>query len=280
MIIACPACATRYAVPDSAIGVDGRTVRCAKCRNSWFQEGPVVEVPPMAPTPAPAPISEAAPAPMTQTAVMEAQPPVAAPPAPSPAPVAAPAMAAAAPANPAPVVAPPVEPAAPEPAPAPSIKDRFASSPSSFAHEPPFRPRRNPARMWTMLAVGFALVSTGAMAAVYEFGLPDWLPLPQTGHSEPDLKLTFPAARQERRPLNSQNDYFNISGTITNIGQSRRSVPSLMIVLRDARNRAVYTVEAAPPKPVLNPGENLTINTAIVDAPKAAVSAEVKWKVN
>src|SRR3569623_2104173 len=39
MIIACPACATRYVVPDSAIGVGGRTVRCAKCRQSWNQEG-------------------------------------------------------------------------------------------------------------------------------------------------------------------------------------------------------------------------------------------------
>ncbi|MBT8427636.1 MAG: zinc-ribbon domain-containing protein, partial [Erythrobacter sp.] len=39
MIIACPACSTRYVVPDSAIGVDGRTVRCAKCKHSWYQEG-------------------------------------------------------------------------------------------------------------------------------------------------------------------------------------------------------------------------------------------------
>ena len=45
MIITCPACATRYVVPDSAIGVDGRTVRCAKCRHSWFQEGAELDLP-------------------------------------------------------------------------------------------------------------------------------------------------------------------------------------------------------------------------------------------
>ncbi len=45
MIIACPACKTRYVVPENAIGDSGRTVRCAKCKHSWFQE-PEFDLPP------------------------------------------------------------------------------------------------------------------------------------------------------------------------------------------------------------------------------------------
>ncbi len=38
MILQCPACNARYAVPDHAIGANGRTVKCVKCAHQWFVE--------------------------------------------------------------------------------------------------------------------------------------------------------------------------------------------------------------------------------------------------
>ncbi len=75
MIIACPACNTRYVVPDNAIGDDGRTVRCAKCKHSWFQEA-VFDLPPQNEVEAPEPVAEPAPPP--------SPPPAPPPPAPEP----------------------------------------------------------------------------------------------------------------------------------------------------------------------------------------------------
>lgn len=96
--------------------------------------------------------------------------------------------------------------------------------------------------------------------------------------SHPDLVLDFPRGRQDRRTLPNGTEFFGASGTITNVGATRRAVPALIIVLRDAKGRVVYSWEAASPKPQLAPGESVTINEAVTDVPKSARVAEIGWK--
>lgn len=288
MIIACPACSTRYAVPDSAIGLEGRTVRCAKCRHSWFQEGPelALETPPAhdqaragqpAPQPAPAPRTpelKPAAAPAPSPSVKPAPP---AKPEPTPVPVAAPEA--------------PREPGfAPPPAQAREAAAyyddtegtvRYADEgPSSFDFSPPFRPRRNWAKIGTYAAAVFAVVTLGLAGAIAWGGLPDWVPIARETfqQAQPDLQLDFPRKRQDRKPLPDGTEFFSVSGTISNIGSETRYVPSLLVVLRDERDRIVYEKEVVPPKSKLAPGEAITVNEALTDIPKAASTAEIGWK--
>ncbi len=152
--------------------------------------------------------------------------------------------------------------------------------PSPFDHQPPFRRRRNPAKMWTIAGVAFALTVAALGGAAWQFGLPQWLPGPvQTfGADRPDLVLSFPPEKQDRRQLPNGTEYFGASGTVTNNGKDVRAIPQILIVLRDSQDKVVKTWEVPPPQDELAPGESVTINAAVTDVPKSAKVAEIGWK--
>lgn len=299
MIIACPACSTRYVVPDTAIGIDGRTVRCAKCRHSWHQEGPELDLTEM---------EAVKPAPTAETDAPPPAPPPPPPPPPPPAPRTAPVEA---PAEARETVASPgfgnthmpasaedgahydpesareqvTEPPAPtvvETAPEPSYEDPFEDDVSQFDYEPPFRPRRNPLKIWTAAGAVFAAIALGTVVAVSYYGLPDWVPVsrPTFAAGQQDLVLDFPADQQDRRTLPDGSEFFSASGTITNTGRETRQVPSILIIMRNERDVPVYSWVLTPPQSTLAPGEEMTINEIATDVPKQAKFVEIGWKPN
>lgn len=301
MLLVCPSCRTRYVVPDNAVGIEGRQVRCASCKHSWFQEGsipPILTVEPAPPTVAPA---EPVASPPPTTAPVDPAP-FAATVAPATA-DAAPDSASApdadinAPSEPAPriavtdVEAKDAQPAFPSFVPEraavsdpaaiyvdPSLTPGWASddtaNPSRFAHEPPFSQRRNPAKIWTMVAIVFAMAVTAAGVAISYYGMPS-IGL-SSAAQEPDLTIVL----NENLELNEREDgtpYFIASGSIVNPTGVKQTVPEMLVTLKDASGRPVYSWKMKAKTRTLAPGDKIDFSEARLDVPLAAKQISVGW---
>ncbi|WP_425228617.1 MJ0042-type zinc finger domain-containing protein [Sphingomonas sp.] len=238
MILACPECQTRYLVPDSAIGRDGRTVRCANCRHCWFQDGAPVDVtaPPPAPVPRPAPTP------------VQAVPPPAAPP-------------------------PDVEQDAPGPAAVATPADDY----DAFAHRPPFRARRNPIRRWTIAALAAGGLMLAAVAAITWLGTPDFLSQFGVAIGPETSPLLIRDNPIQRRDLDNGSELFAVSGQVTNSSAQRQRVPDIRAELRDAQGRLVFSWTITPQQRTLAPGASVDFNSAKLDVPANSKRLELSF---
>lgn len=210
MIIECTECRTRYLVPDAAIGPDGRTVRCATCRHSWFEPGLRVEAPPRA---APPPVT------IVPAVVTVAEPEI------------------------------------------------DEADYDAFAHRPPFRPRRNPARRWTMIAAAAGLAMLAAVGSIIWSDAPGVAArfgLPVTPAETPLRLVEYPI---ERHDLQNGSEFFAISGRVINPTAKRQRVPDIRAELRDAQDRLVYSWMVRPGVSSLPAHRAIDFNSAKLDVP-------------
>ena len=147
----------------------------------------------------------------------------------------------------------------------------------AFAHEPPFRPRRNWTKIWTIAAGVAALLMLAATAAIGVWGLPGNLSSRFAFAKASGNALQIVDHKTERSRMASGNELLTVTGRIANPSREAQRVPALRAELRDAQGRGIYSWTISAPVRQLAPGASATFNSAEVDVPQGAKAVNISF---
>ncbi len=286
MLIACPNCATSYNIEPASLGTAGRTVRCARCKTTWFASGleAAAEMTAsansaLAESEAHAPVGVIrpdGPVAVTTTDVMpnpQGQE-VPSDSTPADAPHAEPVTIADAPS-----VVPPIEPPA---APPPIAKSEPDEAENFVARRKRLQARRVKARRsshWTALILvlfAFNVALIGARSEVVRF-------FPQTASlfSAIGLPVNLRNLKFENMRISKETQEglaaLVIEGNIVSIASKPTEVPRLRFAARDAAGQEVYTWSSMPSRSTIGPGEKLEFRSRLVSPPESATDVVVRF---
>jgi len=243
MILTCPNCGTRYSVDGSKFPAAGRTVRCAKCGNSWHQAAEAPEAPEI---------------------VVEAQP-------------------APAPAAPVPVEDEPRLPIEPEASPYPvnpSPTRAFAPAATQPVERAPLGPKLAVIAGWAGLIAVVLLIAVSAVR--YRQDIAVIWPQSAGVYSSLGMKVNASGIdfRQVdyRRESEDGQVVLVVTGMIVNAGPRELPVPqNIRVTLSDVNNRELYHWVFAPKVSTLKAGQSEPFTTRLSSPPAAARHLEVRF---
>jgi hypothetical protein len=128
-----------------------------------------------------------------------------------------------------------------------------------------------------MAAIAFAMLIAAVGGAIWYFGVPN-IGMSMAG-AEPDLKIVL----NENLELNERKDgtpYFIASGSIVNPTSRTQNVPGMLVTLKDAGGRPVYSWKMKAKVRSLAPGAKVDFSEARLDVPLAATQISIGWVLN
>ena len=271
MLIACPNCSTSYTIDPASLGEAGRTVRCARCKTTWFASKPELATAGTDDDPTPAigvirpdqrmqdrAEGTGAEEHTSETVTQDEE------------------------AAQAPVTIADAPPIAPEEPPTAAEATEADEIENFAARRKRLQARRNKERRssrWTALILvlfAFNVALVGARSEVVRF-------FPQTASlfAAVGLPVNLRHLKFENMRISKETQEglsaLVIEGTIVSVASKATEVPHLRFAARDAAGQEVYTWNALPSRSILGPGEKLDFRSRFVSPPPNATDVMVRF---